>query len=405
MAGEIRDAIHRNIALSGLEFALLDTSEVQRLRRIKQLGFTYLVYPSATHTRFEHSLGVMHIAGRVAQALGLDKESVELLRVCGLLHDVGHAPFSHTAEWIVEKFTQKPHEQVSEEIISRSAISDILSDNGIEKSDVADLLGGRLKPASDILSSDLDADRMDYLMRDSHYTGVAYGVVDLERMISTLKLHNNQLVLAGGTQAAESLLRARFLMYPSVYEHHTARIAEGMFSHAVERLLEDKIISAGDLSRLDDVDLVSILRGSKGYAKEMMDRIDSRRLFKRALVLGRTELGKPSVQKLVGLKQDYKVVERVEREIAEGAGLEHGQVLLDILDPLYANGVDLKILKDRKLYNASEISTSIRTLQEAQWDYWFAYVFAPADSVEAVKKSALDVLGVEVKRTDQKRLV
>lgn len=405
MSGEIRDPIHRTIALSGLEFALLDTGEVQRLRRIKQLGFTYLVYPSATHTRFEHSLGVMHLAGRIAEALGLDKKSVELLRVCGLLHDVGHAPFSHTSEWLVEKFTQKPHEKISEEIISRSAISDILSESGIELNDVVGLLAGKLKPASDVLSSDLDADRMDYLVRDSHYTGVAYGVVDLERIISTLKLQDNQLVLTGGTQAAESLLRARFLMFPSVYEHHAARIAEGMFSHAVERLIEDKAIAPGDLSRLDDFDMVSLMRNSKGYAGEIVQRIDSRRLFKRALVLGKAELGRQSIQKLLGMKEDYKVMERAERDIAGGAGLEYGQVILDIRGPLYSDGVNLKIWKDGKLYLASEVSTSIKTLQDAQWDYWFAYVFAPAESVEQVRKSALDVLGIEVKHTSQERLV
>jgi len=405
MAGEIRDPIHRTLSLSGLEFALLDTGEVQRLRRIKQLGFTSLVYPSATHTRFEHSLGVMHLAGRIAEALGLDKGSVELLRVCGLLHDVGHAPFSHTSEWLVEKFTQKPHEKISEELISRSAISDILSDNSIEVSGVVGLLAGKLKPMSDVLSSDLDADRMDYLLRDSHYTGVAYGVVDLERMISTLKLHDNQLVLTGGTQAAESILRARFLMFPSVYEHHAVRSAEGMFSHAVERLIEDKTVSPNNLSKLDDFDMVSLMRKSKGYVGEIMQRIDSRRLFKRALVLGKAELGRQSIQKLLGMKENYKVMERAEREIAEEAGLEYGQVILDIRDPLYSSGVNLKIWKDDRLYLASEVSTSIRTLQDAQWDYWFVYVFAPADSVEAVRKSALDVLGIELKHTSQERLV
>ncbi len=233
MANEIRDPIHGSISLNELELSLLDTPQMQRLRRIKQLGFTYLAYPSATHTRFEHSLGVMHLAGRIAEQIDLPKEDIQLARICGLLHDIGHPAFSHTFEHLVERHSKRSHEDVACEIISKDPIASILSSAGFSSKDAVDALSGRKKPFSDILSSDLDADRMDYLLRDSHYTGVAYGVIDLERLIHTMKLHKDQLVLTD-LPAAEFLLRARSLMYQTVYEHHTARIAEAMFSKAIE---------------------------------------------------------------------------------------------------------------------------------------------------------------------------
>ena len=403
MAKEIRDSIHGSIKLDELELSLLDTPEMQRLRRIKQLGFTYLAYPSATHTRFEHSLGVMHLAGRIAESVGLSKDDIQLSRICGLLHDLGHTAFSHTFEALVEKHSKQTHEEVACSIIHADPIKSVLSKSSFSSKDVTDVLMGKNRPVSDIISSDLDADRMDYLLRDSHYTGVAYGLIDLERMIHTLAIHNDELVLTD-LPAAEFLLRARSLMYPTVYEHHTARIAESMFSHAIEYLILHHGLEIPALLKMDDIDLIAMLRASKRYPKDIIGLIDNRTLFKRALVVGRPDIGTASVQRFAAMRDDLKQMDRIESQISDKVGLHHGYVLLDILEPLYPDGLDLKILKDGKVLHASSLSTAIKTMNDSQWDYWRMSVFSPAAGKEAVRKAALSVLNLDLKKSSQKKL-
>jgi len=176
----IRDPIHGSISLSDHELAILDTPEFQRLRRVKQLGFSYLVYPSATHTRFEHCLGALFVAHRLGKSLDLSTDSVNKIRLAALLHDVGHGPFSHVSEDSLQGIVDVKHEEYSEKIIKNSAISEIIEDAGFSPNEIADISRGKIPPLGDMVSSQIDVDRMDYLVRDAYYTGASYGVIDLD---------------------------------------------------------------------------------------------------------------------------------------------------------------------------------------------------------------------------------
>ena len=178
----IRDSIHGNLPLNEFEVEVLDYPQLQRLRRVKQLGFISLIYPGANHSRFEHSIGTMHLASKLAEQLELDDHDKDLVRMAGLLHDTGHGPFSHVSEAVFDV----PHEELTGFIVKESSLADKLSEK-FDTQEIVDIINGkgRLGP---IISGELDMDRMDYLIRDSHYTGVAYGVIDTERIISNLKL-------------------------------------------------------------------------------------------------------------------------------------------------------------------------------------------------------------------------
>lgn len=218
----------------------MDTSAFRRLHRIKQLAHAYTVYPSAHHTRFEHSLGVMHIAGRMYDEIGTDTDDKITVRLAGMLHDVGHGPFSHLFERILKKVNpgvEKIHEEIGQRLIKENeSIDKILSD--CQKTDIIKILSkdqsvqtSPLNLLSDIVSSNLDADKMDYLRRDSYFLGVSYGLFDLERVIHTLTRTPengppNLAIDVQGIDALESYRLGRYLMHAQVYNHHTRLAAD-----------------------------------------------------------------------------------------------------------------------------------------------------------------------------------
>ena len=233
----IKDAIHDHIDVSGVAVDLLDTPIVQRLRRIKQLGTASLVYPSANHSRFEHSLGVYYLADEVAEHLDLDENHAECLRAAAILHDTGHGPFSHVTEPVFERHLSKNHDDIYN-LLSKSRARDVLESHGIDFEYISELVAGNEKYGQ-LIAGDLDVDRMDYLARDAHHTGVPYGAIDHEQLKRSLTFIDSQLVIKeGNIQVAESVLTARALMDPTVYHHHTTRIAELMLLRATERLIE-----------------------------------------------------------------------------------------------------------------------------------------------------------------------
>ena len=233
----IKDPVHGYISVDQRVLPLLDSPQVQRLRYIRQLGFSHMVYPGANHTRFEHSLGTMHLAGILARSLKLTDPDVLLSMVSGLLHDIGHGPFSHATESLIEKYLGRSHHEVGY-MICGEELGGAIERLGLEPNDVCEMIEGRHE-LSGIIHGELDVDRMDYLMRDAHYTGVPYGTVDAQRLIHSTTMSGSGLVLRdSGIIAAESLLIARTLMRPTVYFHHVSRIAETMVKTAAERYLE-----------------------------------------------------------------------------------------------------------------------------------------------------------------------
>ncbi len=228
----IKDPVHGYVEADEPVLRLLDSGVVQRLRHVTQLGFANLVYPGANHTRFEHSLGTMHLAGLMCRELGLDDGETKLVTTAALLHDIGHGPFSHVTEPVMEEFVGRGHHQI-DCLVREGAIADILEAEGIDPAEVCAVVAGKHRFAS-IIHGSLDVDRMDYLMRDAHYTGVPYGTVDAHRLIRCSVLAESGIALReSGINAAESLLIARTLMRPAVYFHHVSRIATSMFVHAL----------------------------------------------------------------------------------------------------------------------------------------------------------------------------
>ena len=358
--GYIRDSIHGDLHLNDFELEILDTVEMQRLRRIKQLGFTNLIYPGANHTRFEHSIGTLFLADKLAKRLGFDSEIQQLLRICGLLHDIGHAPFSH----VTERALKHKHETVTKQIIKNSSITDKLSQKFDPKL-VMNIVDGKTSYGK-IISGDLDVDRMDYLKRDSYYTGVAYGVIDTERLIYSLTYDNNELLLSSkGVQAAQSTLLARYFMYPTVYQHHTTRIVNGMFRVAIKSMLNDNVIKEDELRYLDDGELINITRNTKGIAQQTIQNIDTRHLYKKTDTIPLTEITNP--EKVVNI--DEKYLREAEVEIAEKLDINPECVILDVPEELSFKKMNTKVQTHNGLKPLNEVSPIIESLKKAQYKY------------------------------------
>jgi len=257
---EIRDPIHGYIKITKEERELIDSIFVQRLRRIHQLAGAYLVYPGGVHSRFEHVIGTMHVAGLIGQSVagkaGLRDDDIQELRIAALLHDVGHGPFSHLFEEVLSEKTDLSHEDISQRIVSESDIADVLRRNGYQPSKMSKLCVGKSKGQpflNQVIAGGLSADMMDYLLRDTYFTGVEYGKVDIQRVIDSLGVSSDgHLMLErAALYAFEALLIARYEMFKAVYFHRTVRAAELMLAHSMT--LADKELRLTDLSRIDKV--------------------------------------------------------------------------------------------------------------------------------------------------------
>ncbi len=352
----VRDPIHGTIYITKPEKRLIDSSYMQRIRHIKQNGLCYLVYPAMNSTRFEHSLGVMHLAGLMADHLDIAEKDKEKLRAASLLHDIGHGPFSHTSD---EAFAARgeSHEELSSKIIQKTDIADILNEEGINPREIAGLVKGEGRLAK-ILCSEIDVDKMDYLVRDSYYAGVAYGTIDLERIIYGTKLRGDDLVIKKGSlEAVEFLLISRNLMYETVYRHHTKRIAESMFQAAIAVMLKKKL-RYDDYTKMDDIDLVYSMRHAGGYAQEIIKRIDTRRLFKTVFQ-----------ERIMMVEEAFRAdlaknKEKIEEKIAKDHGIKKGNIILDIPETRMPEFRTL-VETEEGLKRIDEVSTLAKTLEKS----------------------------------------
>ncbi|MFB6297020.1 MAG: HD domain-containing protein [Salinirussus sp.] len=383
----IKDSVHDHIAVDGVAAALLDTPPVQRLRRITQLGTVVMVYPSANHTRFEHSLGVYHLANRALDCLGIEGRQAERVRAAALLHDVGHAPYSHNVENVIHRYTGKYHDEVGD-LVNEGAVARVLTDHGLDPDRIAGLIAGEGQ-LGQLVSGELDVDRMDYLVRDAHHTGVPYGTIDHERLIRELRFVDGELVLdEGNVQTAESLLLARALMNPTVYAHHVARIAKTMLRRAVERLLETDT-TAGEVRRMDDYGLVAALRDcpeAAGYAR----RLDERDLYKRAVW---AEMDAVPDELLAA---DHTAIRDHEQQVAERAGVDPESVIVDVPDRPEMTESTSRVLVNGEVRALDEQSTLVSALRTAHRDQWRMGVYAPAPESEHVGNAAIRCLGLDL---------
>ena len=282
----VRDSLYDLIPIGLREEKLIGTAAFLRLQKVKQLGFVYRIWPGATHTRYEHSLGCYHLAVRALRALlqrgedgglvGISISSVQTLVVAALLHDIGHYPFSHTIEEL--GYPIVIHEKVGRSIIENGEIAAILEqDYHLSPERVADFIDppkSKPLPPDDellghLLSGALDVDKLDYLPRDARACNVPYGGVDVERLLGSLRIHPNVngqrriVVTHKGISPLHSLLHARQEMFDNIYWHHTSRAFQVMLMRAVQEALLSGAIQAAQLVGLDDASLLLLLASER----------------------------------------------------------------------------------------------------------------------------------------------
>ena len=377
----IRDSVYGDIILDKFEERIMDMPQFQRLRRIKQLGLISLIYPGATHTRFEHSVGTMHLGSKLATELELDDDDIELIRASALLHDIGHGPFSHVSEGVLSF----PHEELTKYVVTETSMKDLLE----EKFDVNKIVEivngkGRLGP---IVSGELDVDRMDYLLRDSHNTGVAYGIIDYERIISNLKLEDGLVLDIKGVQAAEGALVSRYFMYPSVYQHHTTRIVNSMFRRALAKVIDEDIINEKDIYKYDDADIVGIFRHCENpYVQDIMSRLDNRHIMKRVKTIRLDNFKYP--EKMYKIEQ--KTLRKAEEEIGQDYDIDKDYVFINIAEYPRFDEMKTQVSVEGKLYPLSEISNIIGALSKARFNIPDISVYVPQDEMSKFTKFKLE---------------
>ncbi len=370
----IHDSVHGTIKLEDWMVGIIDTPEFQRLRRIKQLGFADLVYPGAHHTRFEHSIGAMYVVSRLT-------DDPEIL-AAALLHDIGHTPFSHSGEVILRKYVRREHEDVRE-IVRGSQIRDVLEDHGMNWKRIAE------RVSEPPVSSVIDVDRIDYLLRDAHYTGVAYGIVDFDRLVGKMQFDGRQVfVEAGGVRAVESFLISRYLMYSAVYHHHVCRIARKMLEKALEWMVDESAVDPRQLVRMDDHDVICLMRRLNGLPREFVERLDRRNLLKRAVFVSEDD---------VGVNVERVDERKAEIEIAESAGVDDDLVIVDI-PPLESSEYSVPIMVEGELVSMEKISPLVSALKKAQLANWRLGVYCPPEHVERVRRAAVEYFDIRTSR-------
>ena len=356
----IRDSVYGDISLNKFEERIMDMPQFQRLRRIKQLGLISLIYPGATHTRFEHSVGTMNLGSKLSAELGLPDDDIELIRASALLHDIGHGPFSHVSEGVLSV----PHEELTKYVVTKTSMCDLLEEK-FDVTEIVDIVNGKgyLGP---IVSGELDVDRMDYLLRDSHNTGVAYGIIDYERIISNLKLEDDGLILdIKGVQAAEGALVSRYFMYPSVYQHHTTRIVNSMFRRALKKVIDEDIIDENDIYKYDDAEIIGVFRHCEDeFVNDIMARLDNRQIMKRVKTIRLDNFKYP--EKMYKIEQ--KELRKAEEEIAEDYDIEKDYVFINIAEYPRFDEMKTQVSVDGKLYPLTEISNIIGALSKARFN-------------------------------------
>ena len=409
----IRDPIHGDIALSQLETAVLDCPDLQRLRGIKQLGTASLVYPGAVHSRFEHSLGTCAATHRILDSIRRDGTSVadeleQLIGAAALLHDVTHVPFGHTLEDERRLFPR--HDKGSRLArLLEGRLGTHLERLGVREP-IADLLGAApptLPPwTGEIVSSTIDADLLDYLRRDSRYTGLAQDYDD--RVFRYFTIANNRLALIlakhGMTRLdARSeiiqLLRMRYFLTKRVYYHHTKVIAGAMISKAVELAIDHDVLGEADLLDLNDWTLFDRLRRAPvPVITALVTRLQQRDLLKRAYVVSAQGIGENERAALVQRYHESPVARRdAETQLAAAAGCALEDVILycpALTVMKEAHALVRTPMGAHALTDTDEDAfAEIKALASQYAALWRFYVFVPAEQARRVGPVAAELFG------------
>jgi len=404
--GFIKDPIYGYVAITELEKTVIDTRVVQRLRRLRQLAGAEFVYPGANHTRFEHSLGAMHLAGLLGEKISGKEEEIQAFRLAALLHDVGHGPFSHIFEHILSR-CNRTHEDITTWLIEKSELADVLKAAGIDAREMGLLAVGKLESKdksyfNQVIRSSVDVDKLDYIVRDSFHTGAEYGGVDVFRLIYTIEpFQGNLAVNTTALSTLEGLLIARVLSFRSIYYHRVCRAVQLMLGEALDLADPELGLSAfetpEDYLSMDDYGVWSQLKQCAA-SRPIMERLERRDLLKCAYTAESMVQQHPTMD----LFAKDTVRKQVEEEIATKAKVAAADVRIDSpllpgvpyrhavqLDPMEIPGFAY-VGKKKVPVKIAQMSRVISALR-GYLDIVRVYTEAPLRP--RVAKAALEVLG------------
>ena len=337
--GEIKDPVHGYVYVSRTERDIIDSFPMQRLHRLRQLAGAEYVYPGANHTRFEHSVGTMYLAQRLTEDSNisqyLSEEEAETVRLAALLHDVGHGPFSHVFEHLLEKFLDKTHEEITLWIIEKSELHDILEKASCNAAAVAKLAVGSLHREGrnyldQIVQSAVDVDKLDFIVRDTYHTGAEYGNVDVFRLIHMLDVLNDSLAVdSGALSALESFILARIESFKSIYFHRVSRAAQIMLATAMEEARDElgliSFSTPEEYMNLNDYTVWTMLKLCE-KSRKTMENLERRRLLKCAY----DQTFHVRDQAISKLFSTEEVRNEMRDKIAEKAGVNSQSVVIDV---------------------------------------------------------------------------
>lgn len=401
----INDPIHGFIELNELQSGLLQLPELQRLQWVRQLGLSFLSFPGGVHTRACHVIGVSHVAGEMAQVLELLPEQKWLVQAAGMLHDLGHTPFSHA----LESLLPEDHMELTRNLITGKArysfpragwVCEVLQRYGLDPEEVGDLVtGDHHDPVlQNIIHGPIDADQLDYLLRDSYFTGISHGQIDLYRILHTLKADpggNGFIMLEKGLDAVEEMLVARDHMYSAVYAHRSGRIAETMLLRSME-LAHSSIDGWYEMT---DGELMERIAAGGGVSASLIEKIRYRDLFKTAFSVstrGDDPMRAPLVEAVKGLSR-----QEIESRLTEDCGFGPGELLVDMpLDVLAFSEprlkrIELTILrKTGERSDLYELSTLARALAEKESSHTVFAVYTALENRERARAVTETWLGL-----------
>ena len=413
----IRDAVHGDIEMGPLEVELMDTPEFQRLRGIKQLGTAYLVFPSAVHTRFEHSLGTSWMAHRIVESVRrqqkISDDDERLIRVASLLHDITHIPFGHTLE--DERRVLPRHDKDEERVnyfLRASSVGRILKREGIQDA-VIETLKHNETYQSDIVGGAISADLLDYLRRDTYFCGLSQYydprlfesfIVDDNRLVINLEKHG--MLRQDALSELINLLRIRYTLSERVYFHHTKVSSGAMISKSVELALREGL-SVQELRTLKDETLIWMLR--ELYTRNttiahLLNRLEARQLYRACYVLT-TDVGEKSRLEIVGrFHHDLEAREAAETAIARASGIQSHEII--IYCPSYGMSlseaeVPVRLERGGIRPLSGSNNEEIRILKEKHKELWKFYVLIDRDvwdrrdRVKNVAGAYLGTIGTE----------
>jgi len=418
----IRDAVFGTHELSPLEVNIIDLPFVQRLRGIHQTALACLTYPSATHNRFEHSLGVSIMATKMGKSLRVDKKTMDEIRVAGLLHDIGHGPFSHASEDVVKEFPEihdalnstpslfsreKPHEMIGYKLLQTNAYQTLFEDlfkhykSDIELRNIYSMIVGKMPKKTeqykaDVINSPFDADKLDYLVRDAHFTGIKMSI-DIERFFATQLIDTRegktQRIISdmGGVHILEQILFNKMLLFPSIYNHHKVRAAVCTIKSLFE-IIKDKNLKINELQFDKVTDFLSIddcfFLSAKGKPKKLgnqIKKIKERNLLKRALVISkRTVESEEGLDKLLNLRDRPDILRKIAKIIANDGELkgkcEYYDIWIDLPDaPRFPEPSQCVVkITDEHYENLDYFLPVAEWSRSFATNKWRGYVFGPS---------------------------